>query len=523
MRTQAGDFSTRATQIRWWPAALLLAIYFGGLAVIWLRDAPNRQMQVLPTLGVTALLAVLLLLWLLFFSGLPRKIRWIAAGAAVGMVVLFAAFFRVRGVSGDFVPILEWRWRIGSATVETSAPPVLVADPPGEYPQFLGPGRNATITGVTLVRDWQMHPPKEIWRRPVGAGWSGFAVKDGLAVTQEQREGQEWVVCYGLKTGAMRWQHADPGEYTSTVAGDGPRATPTIVGDRVYSAGVTGHLNCLDLASGARIWSRNYLTENGAPRKKWGNSGSPLVVDSLVIINAGGPDGYSLVAYHRDSGERLWHAGSDPAGHSSPMLATLCGVPQVIVFNEGSIVGHDPARRGAILWQHPWPRTTQPVAQPLLLPGHRLFVSSGYGIGGRLFQLARDDQGKFSVTELWKTSRMKAKFTNLVHREGYIYGLDDGVLACIDAATGQRRWKRGRYGHGQLILVEDVLLIQAEDGELVLVEATPETHRELATMPALNAKTWNNPTLAAPYLLVRNDREAICYQLAVQLLPQSHR
>ena len=294
--------------------------------------------------------------------------------------------------------------------------------------------------------------------------------------------------------------------------------------DRVYTLGATGILNCLDLATGERVWSEDILYDNDAEIASWGISGSPLVLDDLVVVSAGGGAGKSLVAYHKDTGERIWRDGSSPAGYSSPLIATLAGVPQILIFNYGSVAAHAP-NGGQILWQHPWPSGTECISQPVPLPDDRLFVSSGYGIGCKLFQIAHDEDNQLKATLVWETPRLKAKFTNVIHRDGYIYGLDDGVLVCLDLADGQRRWKRGRYGHGQVILVDDpdeirdengLLLVSAESGDVLLVEVNPNESKELARLPALASKTWNNPALAGQYLLVRNDREAACYELPLE-------
>ena len=233
------------------------------------------------------------------------------------------------------------------------------------------------------------------------------------------------------------------------------------------------------------------------------------------MVSPGGPDGRSLVAYHRDTGTRIWSGGSSPAGYSSPLITTLAGAPHILIFNRGSVAAHDPLS-GHLLWQRPWPGGVECVAQPVPLPGDRVFVSSGYGIGCKLLQIGRNGQNGLQASLVWETPRLKAKFTNVVHRDGYIYGLDDGVLVCLDLRNGQRKWKRGRYGHGQVILAGDLLLVQAESGDVALVEVDPEAFKEVARFPALEGKTWNNPVLAGRYLLVRNDREAACYELALK-------
>jgi outer membrane protein assembly factor BamB len=305
--------------------------------------------------------------------------------------------------------------------------------------------------------------------------------------------------------------HTDEVRWDDPLGGPGPRATPTIADSRVYSLGGTGVLNVLDLQSGELVWSRNVVEENGAKAPTYGVSSSPLIVGDAVVIAAGGPDGRSLVAYHRETGEELWSGGDDPAAYSSPVLARLAGRSTILLLSDDNVVGHD-AADGTVLLSYPW-LPTEKVSQILLLPGERLFVSSGYGVGAKLLGLRASDSEGLEVELVWESRAMKAKFTNVVHRDGYLYGLDDGILACVDASNGERMWKGGRYGHGQVILVHDLLLVLAEDGRVALVEADPGAHRELGSFAALKGKTWNHPALAGGLLVVRNDREAACYEL----------
>ena len=509
-------------RLRWWPAAIIVALTVGVVVLIWVLGAPHRQSRVFLTLIVLTISFLLMLLWLLLFSRLRWKVRLLAISTIVLILLLSVVLLRVRGFSGDLVPLLEWRWTSRTAESPTESSPAALERrnetswlSPNDYPQFLGTNRNAIVHGIKLARDWSKRPPRLLWRHPIGAGWSAFAVVGNSALTQEQRGEYEIVVCYDLKSGRERWSHRDHDRYESTLAGVGPRATPTIVEDRVYTLGATGVLNCLDLTTGERLWSEDILYDNDAEISSWGMSGSPLVLGDVVVVSAGGPEGKSLVAYHKDTGDRVWSGGTDPAGYSSPLITTLAGVPQILIFNYGSVAAHDP-RGGQILWRQSWPNTTECIAQPVPLPGDRVFVSSGYGIGCKLFQIERDEGNQLKVSLVWETPRLKAKFTNVVYRDGYIYGLDDGVLACLDVTNGQRKWKRGRYGHGQVILVDELLLVQAESGDVLLVEVNPNEHKELARFPALDGKTWNNPALSGPYLLVRNDREAACYELPLE-------
>ena len=500
--------------LRWWPAAAILLLCAAGLVANGLRDVPHRQGQTFVAFQILFLGLLALAVWLLFFSRLPWIRRCLSLGIAALLLTSFAALFRIEGVSGDFIPILAWRWASGVPGLPSGAAGT-VEENSAWYPQFLGPGRNARLRGIHLDPDWQRRPPRELWRREVGDGWSAFAVAQGRAVTQEQRGALETVVCYDLLTGEVVWAHADSTRYESTLAGIGPRATPTIAGDRVYTMGATGILNSLDLETGRLRWSRDIIADNEGQAPIWGISASPLVLDSLVVVSPGGDEGRSLAAYHADRGDVVWTGGRARAGYSSPSLAQLAGRRQILVFARKTVVSHSPLD-GEVLWRQPWPGGTECVAQPVPLPGDQVLVSSGYGIGSRLYKVTAGPGGDLSASVKWESPRLKAKFTNVVFHDGSVYGLDDGVLVCLDPVTGKRRWKKGRYGHGQLILVEDLLLIQAESGEVLLVEANPEQHVERARLEALGSKTWNNPALAAPYLLVRNNAEAACYELPLR-------
>jgi outer membrane protein assembly factor BamB len=535
------------TRVRWLPAALIVAAAAAGTAWVWLEGGERTtQERIFLTVPIALLALILLAAWLAFFSNLPRSTRVRIGVLVLAVFALAAATTRIRGVTGDLVPIFEWRW---------SPPPPALPEPPSAqstfplpaqqdnvlpvpplappaspsalsavdavrsvrdrttagYPQYLGENRDGVIHGVTLARDWSAARPKVLWRRRVGAGWSGFAIANGLAITQEQRGGKETVVAYNLTDGAPRWSHGDEAHFESTVAGEGPRATPTISRGRVFTLGSTGILNALDLQTGRLIWQRDVARDNDSAQPPWGRSSSPLAVDDLIVVSVGGTDDRSLVAYHRESGEPVWHAGDDFASYSSPQVTTLAGVRQIVIMNEATIFAHEPST-GRVLWRHDWRREQPSVAQPVLLPGDRLLFSAGYGIGSRLLHV-EGDAGAQRATLVWESMRLKSKFANLVLHDGFVYGLDDGVLACVDPANGERKWRSGRYGHGQLLLVGDLLLVQTEEGELVLVEPRPEALRELARYPVFSQKTWNPPALAGRYLLMRNDVEAALLEL----------
>ena len=510
--------------IRWRPTLIILALNILATTWLWFFFDTMRANKVFFTFMIETLTVLLLAIWLLFFSRLVMKTRLLIFGGVIVVFVVFRGLFRMDELSGDLVPVLEWRWNEQETTLETSGG-ALVGDATLvsghesiyaklSYPQFLGPDRIPVVTGLTLERDWSVYAPRQIWKQNIGKGWSAFAIQANRAVTQEQRGKHELVVCYNLVSGDMLWHHADKARYETALARVGPRATPTISQNRVYTLGATGILNCLDLNTGNLVWQKNIAEDNNAEMPRWGYSGSPLILDSLVVVCAGGAENKSLVAYHKDSGHRIWSGGKDVAGYSSPMITLLAGERQILIFTHANVVAHNPAN-GAVLWQLPWTGGGEKVAQPLVLPGERVFISSGYGVGSKLIKVARSEGGEFMTEQLWKSRGLKAKFTNVVHREGFIYGLDDGILVCLDLADGKRRWKRGRYGHGQLLLVDDLLLILTEKGQLALVEANPNEFKEVARIPAIEGTTWNNPALAGHYLLVRNSKEAACFELPV--------
>ncbi len=331
--------------------------------------------------------------------------------------------------------------------------------------------------------------------------------------------------CYDRRTGQLEWADAVRARHESELGGVGPRSTPTIHQGRVYALGGTGILRALDGATGREIWTHDLLKEFGVADAEadkvaiaWGRAASPLVVDEMVVVPAGGKSGgpfVSLAAYALETGDEIWRGGDRQVGYASPSLVTLCGRRQIVMVNEASITGHEP-QTGQVLWEHPWPGTSNAAAncsQTVPIDDRRLFISKGYGGGAMLFELAQTG-GRWTTSQVWHNPRsLQTKFANVGQRDGYLYGLSDGILECIDVEQGKRQWKSGRYGHGQILLVGDSILVLGEAGQLTLVEANPQKHVELGEIQALEGKTWNNLTLVGSSLLIRNGEEAACYVL----------
>lgn len=487
---------------RWWPAFGLALSGATAWLVVRLFVGDDQQQRWISEAIVLTLTGLALIVWFLFASRLSRAIRLAGLALLVAAALAIAALYEVRGFSGDMRPILARRGATPDARVGEARQ--MPSDWDGaDFPQFLGPDRDGSFPGLAIGADWQADPPRLLWSAPIGEGWSGFAVADGIAVTLAQDGDDETIVALDMADGAVRWQARYPARHDDPLGGPGPRGTPSIADGVVYALGGTGILSAHALSDGRALWRVDTIADNRSSAPTYGVAASPLVLDDAVVVLAGGGMGRSLVAYSREHGERLWSGGNDPAAYSSPVLIEGA----IVVLNDRALVAHDPAD-GRPLWSLPWPSGTEKASQPLALPGERLFVSTGYGIGGTLYDLSVDPP-----RVLWQSRALKAKFTNVVHKDGFLYGLDDGILVCVDAATGERRWKRGRYGHGQTLLIGEQLLIQAENGDLALVDASPEAFRERARIPALDGKCWNHPALAMPYLVVRNDRSARAYRL----------
>ncbi|HEX9735310.1 MAG TPA: PQQ-binding-like beta-propeller repeat protein [Thermoanaerobaculia bacterium] len=466
-------------------------------------------------------LSLAFVLWAAVSRRLAAGPRWAAMAATILLACGGWALFRTGGVSGSFHWDLAWRWtptpeqrllaQPGKAPTAATLPGSSGAPADGpDWPGFRGPHRDAVVRGVRIATDWSRTPPVELWRRPIGPGWSSFAVSGGRLYTQEQRGDDEVVASYDAATGAPVWRHSDAARFWEPAAGAGPRGTPTVSDGHVYALGAIGTLNALDAGDGGVLWSRDAAADAGVKLPGWGFASSPLVVEDLVVVAAAG----KLVAYERATGDLRWIGPDGRESYSSPQLLTIDGVPQILLLNGAGAASVAPAD-GTLLWQSSWPGFD--YLQPALTAdGDVLFSisTSGTGLGIRRLALARG-AGGWTATERWTSAGLKPYFNDFVVHQGHAYGFDGTILACIDLADGRRTWKGGRYGNGQLVLLadQDLLLVLSERGELALVGAAPEKFTELSRFPAIEGKTWNHPALAGDLLLVRNGQEMAAFRL----------
>jgi outer membrane protein assembly factor BamB len=309
------------------------------------------------------------------------------------------------------------------------------------------------------------------------------------------------------------WRHKDGVRFTESEGGAGPRGTPTLGNGRVYALGATGILNALDADTGKVAWSRNAVTDTGAKLPNWGIASSPLLVDDLLIVAASG----RLAGYEVATGKPRWVAQTGGGGYSSPHLVTIGGIPQVLLMSGSGATSVAPAD-GKQLWQHLMQGGSRIVQPALTGEGDVLMTLGGEGMGGegiRRIAVAHGAAG-WSAEERWSSRGLKPNFNDFVVHKGHAFGFDGSILSCIDLQDGARKWKGGRYGNGQLVLLadEDLLLVLSEEGGLALVKATPDQFTEIARFAAIEGKTWNHPVLVGDVLLVRNGEEMAAFRLS---------
>ena len=533
---------------------LMVVAVYGTQYIVHESISGGLMGRMLPLLLGIPFMNLALVAWAVATRSLGWKPRRVALLATILLTCGAFALLRTDGVTGDGLSQLTWRWKptaedrlLAQANVEPPPAPVPVespkepvvakpADTPAapstaptatkterpspvtaktkaEWPGFRGPERDGIVHGVRIETDWSKSPPVQLWRQPIGPGWSSFAVHGNLLYTQEQRGQEEVVTAYHMTTGKPVWRHRDAVRFYESNGGAGPRGTPTLSNGRAYTFGATGIVNALDASSGAVIWSRNAGIDTGVEVPGWGFTSSPLVIDDLVVVAASG----QLIAYAAASGEPRWQGPKGGAGYSSPHLATIDGVPQILLLRGSRTISVFPAD-GKLLWEHSW----QPgvgIVQPGLVAERDVLITTGDSMGGvgiRRISLAHGSAG-WTAEERWTSRGLKPYFNDFVVHKGHAFGFDGNILAAISLEDGMRKWKGGRYGNGQLVLLpdQDLLLVLSEEGELALVKATPDQFAEVARFKAIEGKTWNHPVLVGDVLLVRNDQEMAAFRLSL--------
>ncbi len=483
-----------------------------GLVLLWLNRDTETGKKIYGSLGIVALGAA----YVYFFLG----------GSSItppNSDAHYAELERQRAEQRDKAPAAGQNSE-GVAAVAVNANGNLNANEPrveaaqkvtaktvrNYWTSFRGPAQDGHYDESNILTQWPAAGLTPMWKQPIGGGYASFVVADGTAFTIEQRRKQEVVAAYDVETGRELWTNAWDAEFIESMGGDGPRATPTWDTSRIYALGAAGELRCIEAKTGKLIWSKNILSDNGAQNLQWGMSGAPLIVDDKVIVLPGGTSGKSVVAYNKHTGATVWKSLNDRAAYTSPMLVTLAGKRQIMIVSSNRIVGLE-ISDGSLLWSYPWDAQIN-ISQPIVIDKNRFFISAGYGKGAALVEIGSNG-ASFEARKIWENNMMKNKFNSSVIYNGYIYGLDEGILTCLDVETGERKWKGGRYGYGQLLLASGHLIVISEQGELALVKATPDQHIEVAKFAAIEGKTWNYPAIADGRLLVRNQTQMACFNL----------
>src|SRR5829696_6809673 len=481
-----------------------------GLVLLWLRREPPINTPIRKIIGTLALVVI-----------------------SIGYVFLFNSWQRSSTNESHYTELEQHRQQQATQPAPTTAPvaatspspqasasasPTQTAAQPAPtrnyWTNFRGPKRDGKYEEASVSTNWPASGLPVIWKQPVGLGHASFSIADGKAYTIEQRRNQEVVAAYDLGTGRELWTQKWNAEFSDST-GNGPRATPTWDQGRIYALGATGELRCLDANNGSVIWGKNILSDNQASNLSWGQAASPLVADDKVIVLPGGASGKSVVAYNKNTGAPVWKVLNDTQAYVSPMLVELAGRRQIVVVSSTRVVGLAP-ENGALFWSYPWDTEGGiNVSQPIVVDANRFFVSSGYRKGAALVEVKRSGNS-FTASTVWENNNMKNKFNSSVLHNGYIYGLDEGILSCLDVNTGERKWKDGRYGYGQVILAGGHLIITTDKGEVALVKASPAQYTEVARFPALQGQTWNYPAIAGGRLLVRNSNEMAAYDIAAK-------
>jgi hypothetical protein len=511
-----------------WPERLgalaLIAIVVTALRPLLHESIRGGMMGMMFVVSALPPQGLALVLW----TTLSRRLGGVPKAAALAGLLLLACgpflLLRTDGISGDSASALHWRWTPTSEqqllakaaasprTATAIAVPGLATNSAPVWPGFRGPDRDSVVRGVRIATNWTQRAPTEVWRKPVGPAWSSFAVHGDRFYTQEQRGEDEVVSCYRLADGEPVWMHRDPIRFYESNAGPGPRATPTLHNGRVYTLGAKGTVNALDAVTGKAIWSRDAAAETGQKVPEWGFAGSPVVIEDRVIVALAG----QLIAYDLATGAPRWQGPPGGGGYSSPHVANIGGVPQILLLRGAWTISLAPAD-GSLLWDHKWQPAVS-IVQPAFTAEGDVLVAAGDAMGGiglRRLAVTHGPAG-WAAEERWTSRGLKPYFNDFAVHKGHAYGFDGSILACVELADGLREWKGGRYGHGQLLLLadQDLLLVQSERGEVALVAATPEDFVEIAKFSAIKGKTWNHPVLVGDLLLVRNAEEMAAFRLA---------
>lgn len=501
---------------------LLFAVMCGGVLAYFAH--PSMGMSLF--MGALPMVITVSIAWLIISFFLTWGVRRVGLLIAIAFTCFYYSLLRFDGVDGGFNAATSWRWdktaeqrylaTLTSAKAEKkpkseeAAAPLTASE--GDWVSFRGPHGDSVYDGEPISEDWTSNPPKQLWKRQIGPGWSSFVVVGNYLFTQEQRDKLEVVAAYDVTTGKPIWDFSEEARFEEYVAGPGPRATPLFHDGKIYVVGAKGSVNCLDAATGKSVWHAEMVGKD-VKTPEWGYSSSPIVVGDAIVTLPGKPDDHAVVAFDAKTGEKRWSAAKGVHSYTSAHLATLCGVPQILAFTSAGLMAIEP-EKGNILWQYDWNLDSVARCVQPYVDGDTVTISTFMGNDMRKLKIKKEGE-KWASEVLWKSTDMKPYYNDMVVQDGFAYGFDNKIFSCIDLSNGKRKWKGGRYGNGQVLLLakQKKLLLASEQGDVVLLEANPDKLVEVARFKAIEGKTWNHPVVAHGRLFVRNGEEMACYDV----------
>lgn len=500
----------------------LLGLIVGAAAVVYLADptmrGPGTSYFTVPmgTIGFALGAAILRK------QAPPLRTGGALLLATAGFAVTL--LLRNEGMTGEYAFGIRWRWvptaeeqmlasRAAAAPAPLATNAHLASIQTAEWPGFRGADRSGRSHAANISSNWASDPPKQMWKISVGPAWSSFAVAGKLLFTQEQRGPMETIVCYDAETGREIWTRQIEGRFDDPLGGPGPRATPTLASGGLFVTCATGAFLRLDPASGAIVWQQDLKKVAGRTAPMWGFSASPLVTGSLAIVYAGGPGDKGLLAFDAATGVLRWSVAAGNDSYSSPQLGKILGEELLLMLTNEGVLLADPAT-GKTRLDYRWKFMGYRALQPAVAGEDTILLPTGMTDGTRAIRIKKTG-ADLAAEELWTSRNLKPDFTDFVIYQGHVYGVDGGIFTCVDLKDGARKWKGGRYGKGQVLLLENagLLLVAAEDGRVALLKADPADHAEIAAFKALEGKTWNHPVVVGEMLYLRNAQEAACFRL----------
>jgi len=373
--------------------------------------------------------------------------------------------------------------------------------------QFRGSNRSGVSPENALPDILPESGPELLWKKEIGSGFSEITISGDRIYTMLSEEtdsisGSEYIAAFDAKTGNAIWRTKVDSLFFDTF-GNGPRSTPAIGEDNIYSFSSYGKLTANSKEDGKTIWQVGFISEFGSTLPQWAFSSSPVLVDNTLIIEAGGTDSRAFIGFDKNSGKVLWTKGSGISSYNSPVVAEIDGKTNIIFANQTTLYSFNSI--GDTLWTYNM-TMNGPMAMPVVFDSNKIFISTVRSAGFSIVEVNNN-----TVKELINSGTMKNDFSSSLYYDGCIYGFNVAALQCISARTGEKKWTKRGFGKGSLILVDDKLLVLSDKGKLIQVKATPEAYTEQGSFQAIDGKSWTAPSFAEGKLYVRNLTEMACY------------